>query len=177
MWASERALGQADPAGALPHQYEALRLIQEYRRTERRFPRGSVAVDVVDLTAARGTGELDDAAPAERSRGAPLPDSRAALQAVEAAAAAIPVQDARAAALTLGALATRLLATPGVEPAVVTMVSEASDAALAGDRAGALRLLARARLRMSPPAGMRRPPMAAPRDPAGAEYFRRLGRP
>lgn len=177
MWASERELNQAAPAAALPHQYEALRLIQELRRTERRFPRGSLTVDAVDVDAARGTGKLEDAAPTPRRPAPPLPDATAALAELERAAAVLATQGPRAGSLTLSALAARLLATPGVDAVTISLVSQAGDLAGKGRHSEAVDRLGRARLRLAPAAGARRAPLPAAVDPASAEYFRRIGRP
>ncbi|HEX7239203.1 MAG TPA: hypothetical protein VF263_02975, partial [Longimicrobiaceae bacterium] len=69
MYAAERELNQGDPAASLPHQYEALRRIKEAQQGERRFVRGTMRVDPVDVPAARGTGKLDEAAPSDRRAG------------------------------------------------------------------------------------------------------------
>jgi hypothetical protein len=175
MWGSERELNQASPAAALPHQYEALRLIQEMRRSERRFPRGAIQVDAVDVAAARGTGELKDAAPASRSAGIPLPGPEAAIAELERLSGTLG-GDRRSAALSVSALGQRLLATPGIEASIVALVEDASHAASRGEVDRARRQLARARLRLQPALGGRVRPMPVPTDPASAEYLRRLER-
>ncbi|HEX8243587.1 MAG TPA: hypothetical protein VF541_08830, partial [Longimicrobium sp.] len=79
MWAAERELNQGSPDAALPHEYQALRVIDELRKAERIFPSGNVRVDPVNVDSARGQGKLDGAAPAGRAAGAPLPNAGALL--------------------------------------------------------------------------------------------------
>ncbi|HKP76492.1 MAG TPA: hypothetical protein VJT67_13270, partial [Longimicrobiaceae bacterium] len=79
MWAAERELNQSAPAGAIPHQRQALLIIDELRKAERLFPSANVRVDPVNVDSARGQGKLDDAAPGVRVAGAALPSADALL--------------------------------------------------------------------------------------------------
>jgi hypothetical protein len=176
MWASERALGQSDPAGSLPHQREALRMIQEMRATERLLPRGSVRTDAIDVAAARGEGKIDDAAPAGRNASAALPSTLPLLADLDRAAAELPRRSPRAASLELAALAARLLAASGPDRDAASLVSRAAGEAAAGRMDDASALLRRARVRLAPRGGARGTVVPAATDPAAAEYFRRLGR-
>jgi hypothetical protein len=176
MWASERALAQSDPAGSLPHQYAALKLIQEMRATDRLLPRGGVKVDAIDITAARGEGKLDEAAPAGRSAGAAVPSIRPLLADLDRATAELGRRPARAASLELSALAGRLLAAPGADRQGAGLVSRAAGEAGAGRTGEARALLRRARALLAPEGGARTRVVPSAADPAAAEYFRRLGR-
>jgi hypothetical protein len=176
MWASERALNQTDPAGSLPHQHAALRLIQEMRSTDRLLPRGTVRVDAIDVAAARGEGKIDEAAPAARTSGASLPSAAPLVAELDRAAAELGRRPARAASLELSALAARLLAAPGMDRDAAVLVSRAAEEAGAGRAQAAAVLLRRARARLVPDGGVRTRVVPTPADPAAAEYFRRLGR-
>ncbi|HEX8452685.1 MAG TPA: hypothetical protein VF647_11350 [Longimicrobium sp.] len=176
MWASERALNQSDPAGSLPHQYAALELIQEMRKTDRLLPRGNVRVDPVDIAAARGEGKLDEAAPTGRAAGATLPTLAPLLAELDRAAGDLGSKPARVASLELSALAGRLLAAPNVDRQGAALVSQAAGEAAAGRADAARALLRRARGRLAPEGGARTRVVPATADPAAAEYFRRLGR-
>ena len=176
MWASERALAQSDPTGSLPHQYAALELIQEMRRTDRLLPRGGVKVDAIDIAAARGEGKIDEAAPAGRSAGAAVPSIRPLLADLDRATAELGRRPARAASLELSALAGRLLAAPGTDRQGAALVSRAAGEAAAGRTDEARGLLRRARGVLAPEGGARARVVPTAADPAAAEYFRRLGR-
>src|SRR5262249_14403708 len=63
MWSPERELNQGAPDAALPHHYQALRVIDQLRKAERLVHSRHVRVDPVDVVSARGQGKLDDAAP------------------------------------------------------------------------------------------------------------------
>jgi hypothetical protein len=69
MWESERQLRLAALRGSIPFQEEALAGLQALRENERVFPRGTVTAPPVDVAGVRGTGDLDEAAPADRSPG------------------------------------------------------------------------------------------------------------
>ncbi|HYW05721.1 MAG TPA: hypothetical protein VE913_02125, partial [Longimicrobium sp.] len=176
MWASERALNQSDPSGSLPHQREALRMIQEMRATERLLPRGSVKTDAIDVAAACGEGKIDDAAPAGRNASAVLPSTLPLLADLDRAAAELPRRSPRAASLELSALAARLLAASGPDRDAASLVSRAASEAASGRMDAASALLRRARVRLVPRGGARGTVVPAATDPAAAEYFRRLGR-
>jgi hypothetical protein len=176
MWASERALAQSDPAGSLPHQHAALKLIQEMRTTERLLPRGGVKVDAIDIAAARGEGKLDDVAPAGRSVGAAVASIGPLLAELDRAMAELGRRPARAASLELSALAGRLLAAPGADRQGAALVSRAAGEAAAGRTDATRVLLRRARAVLAPDGGARTRVVPTAADPAAAEYFRRLGR-
>ena len=176
MWASERALNQADPAGSLPHQYAALELIQEMRKTDRLLPRGNVRVDPVDIAAARGEGKLDEAAPTGRAAGVPLPSLAPLLAELDRVTADLQRRTPRVASLELSALAGRLLAAPDADRQGAALVSRAAGEAAAGRTDAARALLRRARGRLAPEGGARTRVVPSTTDPAAAEYFRRLGR-
>ncbi|HEX6751144.1 MAG TPA: hypothetical protein VF092_27890 [Longimicrobium sp.] len=176
MWAAERELNQGSPEGALPHQYQALRIIDELRKAERIFPSGNVRVDPVDVDSARGQGKLDDAAPTGRAAGAALPSSEALLAEIDRVASAAVGTPARTLSLQLSALAARALGGPGADPQAAALLSRAAGEAQAGRTAQARALLLRARAHVAPGAGTRARALPSTADPAAAEYFRRLGR-
>ncbi len=176
MWSAERELNQGEPAAALPHQYEALRLIKEAQEGERRYVRGTVRVDPVDLAAARGTGKLDEASPQGRTPGPAAPSALPLLADADRAAAGLRARPPREAALALSALAERALAAPGVDPRAAALLARAAEAAGRGRVDDARRLLSRARALLEPGAGAgAAAPLPSTADPAAAEYFRRLG--
>jgi hypothetical protein len=177
MYAAERELGQGAAAAALPHQYEALRLIKQAQEGERRYVRGTVRVDPVDVAAARGTGVLDEAAPQGRSAGPAAPSPLPLLADVDRAAAGLRARPPREAALALSALAERALAAPGTDPRAAALLARAADAAGRGRGDEARRLLAQARALLDAGGGGRAAgaPLPSTADPAAAEYFRRLG--
>jgi hypothetical protein len=175
MWAAERALNQGEPAAALPHERTALRLLQEAQAGERVFARGRVAVEPVDVAAARGGGELDEAAPAPRSRGEQTDIVTPLLADLDAASERLRAGDGSAPA-QLAALAADLLADRDADPRAGAALARAADAAAVGHRRDALRWIAEARARLAPEGrGGTHPPLPAPADPAAADYFRRLG--
>jgi hypothetical protein len=177
MWAAERELNQGAPAAALPHQYEALRLIKQAQEGERRYVRGTVRVDPVDLAAARGTGKLDEAAPQRRTPGPAAPSAAPLLADADLAAERMRALSPRDAALALSALAERALAAPGADPRAAALLARAAEAAGRGRGGEARRLLAQARALLEPGtgAGAAAAPLPSTADPAAAEYFRRLG--
>lgn len=176
MYASERQLQQTAPDSALPHQYEALRIIDELRKAERVYPRGEVKVEPVDVAGSRGTGKIEEAAPAGRTAGAALPSPAALLAELDRSAAALARLPARQASLQLSALAARALGDPAGDADAAALISRAASEAGAGRTARARELLGRARARLAPTAGPRAMPLPSTADPAAAEYFRRLGR-
>jgi hypothetical protein len=176
MWSAERELNQGEPAAALPHQYEALRLIKEAQEGERRYVRGTVRVDAVDVAGARGTGKLEEADPRVRAAGPAAPSLLPLSAATDAAAERLRTRPAREAALELSTLAERALSSPGADPRAAPLLARAAEAARRGRGAEARDLLLRARALLAP--GTRAgaaPSLPATGDPAAAEYFRRLG--
>jgi hypothetical protein len=176
MWSAERELNQGSADGALPHQREALRIIDQLRRGERIFPSGSVRVDPVDVDSARGQGKVDDAAPAGRAAGAALPTADALLAEMDRVAGASAETSPRALSMQLSTLAARALAGPGADPRAAALLSRAAGEAQSGRTAQARALLLRARARIAPVAATRARALPATSDPAAADYFRRLGR-
>jgi hypothetical protein len=176
MWAAERELNQGSTEGAIPHQVEALRVIDQLRKAERIFPSGNVRVDPVDVDSARGQGKLDEAAPAGRVAGTPLPSADALLADMDRIAASSGTVSARTLSLQLSALAARSLAGDGGDAQVAALLSRAAGEAQSGRTAQARALLSRARARIAPPAATRAMPIPATTDPAAAEYFHRAGR-
>jgi hypothetical protein len=67
MWDAERELSIAQLEPSLVPQNLALEELQAMREGERVFVRGRVTVAPIDVPAARGTGEVDEADPASRS--------------------------------------------------------------------------------------------------------------
>ncbi|HEX2094385.1 MAG TPA: hypothetical protein VHG28_18420, partial [Longimicrobiaceae bacterium] len=126
MWAAERELNQGDPAASLPHQYAALRLIKEAQQGERRFVRGTVRVDPVDVPAARGTGKLDEAAPAERRAGPATPSLLLLLAELDRAAGRLWSRAPREVSLELTALAGEALAAGGADPRAAALLARAA---------------------------------------------------
>jgi hypothetical protein len=153
MWSAEGELRVAELAASLPFQYAALRILQEMRQAERVFVRGRVRVAPIDLAEARGTGEIDEAAPAARSAVSALPtaDSRAAE--IELLIAGLAAGAFGEAGLELAAFAARLLADQAVDPAVGGLIAEAAEAAGRGRPEEALRLAREARARLAPSGG------------------------
>jgi hypothetical protein len=176
MWAAERELNQSAPAGALPHQRQALLIIDELRKAERLYPSANVRVDPVNVDSVRGQGKLDEAAPSARAAASALPTADALLAEIDRVAARAPAMPARAFSLQLSALAARALGGAGADPQAAALLSRAAGEAQAGraDAARALLLRARARIVPAVRAGGRALPSTA--DPAAAEYYRRLGR-
>ncbi len=177
MWAAERELNQGAPAAALPHQYEALRLIKQAQEGERRYVRGTVRVDPVDVAAARGTGKLDEAAPQNRTPGPAAPSAAPLLADADLAAERLRTLSPRDAALALSALAERALAAPGADPRAAALLARAAEAAGRGRAGEARRILAQASalLGSGTGPGAAAAPLPSTADPAAAEYFRRLG--
>ncbi|MFL5383706.1 MAG: hypothetical protein ACJ8GN_14395 [Longimicrobiaceae bacterium] len=176
MWAAERELNQAAPDAALPHQRQALVIIDELRKAERLYPSANVRVDAVNVDSARGQGKLDEAAPTARAAARALPSADALLAEIDRTAARAGTMPPRAFSLQLSALAARALGGAGADPQAAALLSRASAEAQAG-RAGAARaLLLRARARIAPAATARGRALPATTDPAAAEYYRRLGR-
>jgi hypothetical protein len=176
MWAAERVLRQGEPAAALPHQHEALRLLQEAQQAERVYARGRPAPPAIDVDATRGTGPLDEADPAPRSRAgaaAAAPRWERALEETLARVAALPVREAAAELTSLGG---RLLADRAVPPEAAELVARAAVSMERGERAAALTLLRRARAALAvedrPGPGL---PLPVPEDEIEAEYLRRIG--
>jgi hypothetical protein len=176
MWAAERALNQAGLEEALRHQHIALTHLQQVREGERVFARGRVRVEAVDVAAARGGGEVDEAAPAPRSpaRAAPS-DVPGQLAETERLAAAVRARPAELAP-SIGALAARLLADPRVDARAGALVARAAEDAARGRGEPAAARLAEARRLLDPRgASGSAPPLPQATDPRAAEYFRRLG--
>lgn len=176
MYAAERELNQGDPAASLPHQHEALKLVKEAQEGERRFVRGTVRVDPVDVPGARGTGELDEAAPEGRRAGPAAPSLLPLLAELDRAAERLGGRPTREAALELSALAERALSAEGADPRAAPLLARAAEVAGRGRGAEARGLLLRARGLLAPSTGSgAAPPLPSTADPAAAEYFRRLG--
>ncbi|HEX8696561.1 MAG TPA: hypothetical protein VF746_29345 [Longimicrobium sp.] len=176
MWDAERELNQAVPDAALPPMRRALVIIDELRKAERRFPRGQVKIDPVDVATARGQGKLDEAAPVGRGAGAALPSPLPLLAALDRLAASLGRTPARRASLELSALAARVLGDSAGDAEAASLVSRAAGEAGAGRADAARGLLLRARGRLAPVGGAGGRPVPSTADPAAAEYFRRLGR-
>jgi hypothetical protein len=176
MWAAERELNQAAPNGAIPHQVEALRIIDELRKAERIFPSANVRVDPVNVDSARGQGKTDDAAPAGRGADAALPSADALLAEIDRVAASASTATPRALSLRLSGLAAAALAGATGDAQAAGLLSRAAGEAQAGRTGQARALLLRARARIAPPAATRARSLPSTTDPAAAEYYRRLGR-
>jgi hypothetical protein len=176
MWAAERQLNQTAPDSALPHQREALRIIDELRKAERLYPSANVRVDPVNVDSARGQGKLDEAAPTARAAASALPTAGALLAEIDRVAARVSTVPARALSLQLSSLAARALGGTGSDPQAAALLSRAAGEAQAGRTAAARTLLLRARARIAPAARTRGRPLPSTTDPAAAEYYRRLGR-
>jgi hypothetical protein len=176
MWAAERELNQAAPGAALPHQRQALLLIDELRKAERLYPSANVRVDAVNVDSARGQGKVDEAAPISRAGGRPLPTAEALLAEIDRVAARSGAMPARAFSLQLSALAARALGGAGADAQAAALLSRAAGEAQAGRADAARALLLRARAHIAPTAGTRGRALPSTADPAAAEYYRRLGR-
>jgi hypothetical protein len=193
MWQAERELRVIDPAASVPHQQDALARLQAMRENTRVFPRGRVTVPPVDVAAARGTGEVDDADPVARSAGKERPTAAVWIARVETLLREldVPPEDPEAETLRdrLNTLAIELLGDPTVAPEVVGALARAADrrtvpdvapggptAAIRSDLLTALDLLApgASHRRSSPSGGWPSLPASAlaagpadPDDPAG----------
>ncbi|MGH7459006.1 MAG: DUF4175 family protein [Longimicrobiaceae bacterium] len=172
MWAAERELNQGSPAQAIPHQYRALEIIIESRDAERVYARGEVTAPVVDVPETRGTGETDGVSPARRRPLRPAagvgPDSW--LAGVENRLSTLsPSEGSR----LLSEQAARLLK-QGADPNAAALVSRAGEEAARGRLDAASRLLARARVLLSPAGRGGAEPVRAASGPASARYFRLL---
>lgn len=176
MWAAERELNQADPGAALPHQRQALLVIDELRKAERLYPSANVRVDPVNVDSARGQGKVDEAAPVSRAAGRALPTADALLGEIDRLAARAPSLPARAFSLQLSALAARALGGAGADAQAAALLSRAAGEAQVGRADAARALLLRARARIAPAARTRGRALPSTVDPAAAEYYRRLGR-
>ncbi|HEV2132309.1 MAG TPA: hypothetical protein VGR27_14435, partial [Longimicrobiaceae bacterium] len=132
MFEAERFLQQGEPAAALPHQHVALRILQQMQEGERRYARGEVRVQPVDVAEARGTGKIDDAQPASRTAAPAAPSARPLLAEMERAVSALESRSPQELSLELSALAARLLADGAAEPAAAALVSRAADALRSG---------------------------------------------
>lgn len=175
MWSAEGQLKLIRPDSSLPHQYEALRMIQAMQRAERVFPRGNVAVDPINVAEARGQGKMDDVGPVARSRGTALASIGPLLAELDRVAAGLGRRAPRQSALEVSSLAARALEA-GADRQAAALISQASGEAGAGRAERARDLLRRARGRLSPSAGAGARPLPSTTDPAAAEYFRRIGR-
>lgn len=175
MYEAERWLRQAEPVEALPHAYRALEILQRVREAERVFARGRQTVAPVDVTAARGTGAVDDAAPAPRSAGDVLPTSDALAADVAELTADLEALAARDASLALAALAVRALEDGAIDPEAGALLGRAAEAAAAGRTTLAADHAAQARARLLAfrESGTA-PPLPMPVDPLGAMYFARI---
>ncbi len=110
MWDAERALRSAELDSSLIPQNLALDLLQELRESERVFPRGRVAIPPIDVDAVRGSGEVDDADPANRSAGAPArPVTDEVIGILDDLLSSDPIATGRAAAVRISGLALDLL--------------------------------------------------------------------
>jgi len=176
MWAAERQLNQAAPDSALPHQRQALLIIDELRKAERLYPSAHVRVDAVNVDSVRGQGKLDEAAPTARTATAGLPTADALLAEIDRVAVRAGTMPARALSLQLSSLAARALGGAGADPQAASILSRAAGEAQAGRAESARALLLRARARIAPAVRMRGRTVPSTADPAAAEYYRRLGR-
>jgi len=176
MWAAERELNQSAPDAAIPRQAEALRIIDQLRKAERIFPSANVRVDPVNVDSARGQGKVDDAAPALRAAGTPLPNADELLAEIDRVSATAAASTPRALSMRLSGLAARALAGAAGDAQAAALLSRAAGEAQAGRTAQARALLLHARARIAPPAATRGRALPATADPAAAEYYRRLGR-
>jgi hypothetical protein len=174
MWEASRFLRQADVAESVPPQRVALEHLQRLREGERVFARGRVTRPPLDLEAARGTGEVDDADPVVRGPGVAVPDGARWIGEVEEVARTTDT-DAGALALRLRTLAAALLSAPDGSVEAAGAVAAAADAAARGDGdalsaslAGAVRALSGADVRGTRPGA----PVAT--DAAGAAYLTAL---
>jgi hypothetical protein len=176
MWAAERELNQAAPDAAMPHQRQALLIIDELRKAERLYPSANVRVDPVNVDSVRGQGKLDEAAPSARAAAPALPTADALLAEIDRVSARAATLNARALSLQISSLAARALGGPGADAQAAALLSRAAGEAQAGRADAARGLLLRAGARIAPAASARGRSLPSTADPAAAEYYRRLGR-
>lgn len=180
MWTAEGSLRIVELRESLPHQYEALRILQEAREASRVFVRGRVEVAPVDVSETRGTGKLDEVEPAPRTSQAPSADREDRLAELESLLSRLRELDSDVASVELGGLAARLLSDPGIDPAAAALLVEAAEVARLGELGQAAELLVLTRSLLVP-GGALEDAVPTPAIPAGdaaaAYYFRHLGRP
>jgi hypothetical protein len=172
MWSAERELRLIRPGDALPHERQALDLLQALRQAERVYSRAPQRAPPVDVAAARGTGRLVDAEPAARTARTPGGDVAALASQVADVVRRLGRMDAGAAALALSDLAAQVLAIERATDAGA-LLARAADHAARGDRSRAAELARGAHRALSPDAGVIAA-RAAPRQraPAAATYLR-----
>jgi hypothetical protein len=144
MWDAERALSIAQLEPSLVPQNLALDALQAMREGERVFVRGRVTVAPIDIPAARGTGEVDEADPVSRSPVPPVPGvARTVATEIETLLAASTPLTGRAASVAISGLALDLL--EGTDrPEVGELLARASTRAADDDAPGAVAALERA---------------------------------
>lgn len=178
MWDAERLLRAATLDPSLVPQGFALDMLQELREAERIFPRGRVAVAPVDVAAVRGSGEGEDAEPAQRSptsaAGTGVDDVLAVLDALLVGTSTVT---GRAASVEISGLALDLLELRD-DPGASEILVEAASLARTGeaDDVRALLTAARRELRGAAPhtSSLRLDP---PTSLAGARYLPAGGEP
>lgn len=110
MWEAESDLRVARLQASLVPQNRALDALQALREGERVFVRGRVTVAPVDVPGTRGTGEVDEADPADRSPAPPSADvALDVAAAIEETLALDALRTGRAASVRLSGLALDLL--------------------------------------------------------------------
>lgn len=147
MWDAERALRAAALQPSLVPQHHALDELQALRDSERVFARGRVTVAPIDVQEVRGTGEVDDAAPARRAASSPTAgvDQRVAAD-IDRLLADADALRGRAASVEIAGLALDLLRTSD-DPTASEHVARAARLA-EGDDTGATAEALRAALRL-----------------------------
>jgi hypothetical protein len=155
MWESARFLELAAMETSIPHQEDALAGLQALRENERVFPRGHVSAPPVDVPGVRGTGEVDDAAPAPRIRGTAMEAGGAWVPLLEERLAALRrADDPRPAGRALSDLAMGLLGDAAVPSRVGGLVARAAAAVDEDRPAEGIRQMEEA-LRLLDPDGLR----------------------
>jgi len=176
MWDAERMLrGELLDPSLMP-QNLALDELQRVRDSERIFVRGRVAVRPIDVPAARGTGEIDDAAPVGRTSTLSTRDAQRIVAEIERLLAGSAPPTGRLASIEISGLALDVLgdgdASETAAAEASTFLSAAAEHARGGDVVGvesglreALRILRAADVRTVPSAAQ------APTSAAAARYL------
>ena len=176
MWDAGRLLRQSEVRPSLPPQHVALERLQKLREADRVFARGRVTRPPLDLIAARGTGEVDEARPTARRALARDADPGFWSGEIEGAAQGLDRSEPEAGALRLHALASNLLSASDGSVEAGGLVARAADRLGAGAVEEARSLLAEAVRTLSPrlQAGAESPTFR-PDDRVGVRYLTELG--
>jgi uncharacterized protein DUF4159 len=175
MWDAERRLRAAALAPSLVPQHLALDELQLVRNSERVFARGRVTVAPIDVPTARGTGDIDDATPTDRTVALPTGDvAQRVAAAIDSLLSAPADLSGRVASVQISSLALELLLNLD-DPTPSEVLARAAERAAERDAPGAVSGL-RQVLRSLQNSDVRAVPTAArpPSSLAAARYVERI---